>query len=108
MNAGHDFWVTISGLRGEEWQRVLGTSRLPVRTPVPQLAHLPGHTTPQRVFLLALDQMSDEELEKIWRHLAQKFGLTPEQIRAEIDAVGIPILEADTVVIVHNHLRWLL
>lgn len=103
----HDFWVTLKDDVAREWQEVAGVSRLPVHTPIPQLANLPGFAVPCRVFLVAIDQLEDGVLDCIARRLAQKFGLSAEEAREEIRKAGIPIREEHiSAVAVHSPQRW--
>lgn len=104
--ASHDFFVYIDGERGAEWERVAGTRRFPVRSPIPALAALPGYQTPQRVYLLALDQVEPSRRARILVHLAVKFGLNEAEAAAEIAQAGIPILADQCSVVVHNPQRW--
>ena len=106
----HDFWVSLKDHIAKEWQELLGADRgrrLPVRSPVPVLAHLPGYSVPQRVFLLAIECMEPDEVQRIAGKLAAKFGMTPEESAEEIRKAGIPIREEHTdAVIVHRPQRW--
>ena len=104
--ATHDFFVSIDGARGAEWEAVTGTRRFPVRSPVPVLAHLPGYAVPQPVYLLALDQIDAETRARIVAHLASKFGLSEAEVAVEIAQAGIPILEDQCSVVVHHPMRW--
>ena len=101
----HDFWITIHGERGEEWKRITGTDRFPIKTPVPSLGILPG-IGETRIYLLALDQMEPEIMHRILAHLAVKFGLTPEEDAEEIAKAGIPILADECSVMVLNPQKW--
>jgi hypothetical protein len=108
--SNHDFWVTLDDSKAEEWEALLGKDkgrRLPVKSPIPVLAHLPGFSVPQRVYLLALDCMEPDDVQKIAGRLAEKFGMTAEESEREVRAAGIPIREEHTsCVIVHRPQRW--
>ncbi len=101
----HDFWVTVHGARGEEWVRVAGTNHFPVKSPIPVLGNLPGKPM-SHIYLLALDQMEPEVLARIVAHLAQKFSMSEEEAKQEIDKAGIPILADDCGVMILNPRRW--
>ena len=105
MTKTHDFWVTIHGERGEEWQRVLGTNRLPVQGPIPMRAILPG-LGEALVYQVALDQLEHGQQERITTHLCEKFQLAPAEAEAEIRAAGIPILAESCSVMVLSPQRW--
>jgi hypothetical protein len=102
----HDFWIAIGGQRGAEWERIAGTRRFPVRSPIPVTATLPGLDGVQRVYLLALDVIAPDTLSLIVNHLAAKYSLSAEESEREIRTAGIPILEADTIMIVEHPQRW--
>jgi len=107
----HDFWVHLKDWIALEWKEAMGPDfdgRLPVTTTVPMLAWLPGFGVPQRVFLLALDQISQEQREAIIHRLSQKFSLSPDEAQEEVQKAGIPIREEHIeVVILHNPQRWI-
>lgn len=104
----HDFWIHLKPEIAAEWTSLIGDSgRLPVKTPIPQYANLPGFGTPQRVFFLALDVLEAGVLERIARRLAGKFGLDEGEALDEIRKAGIPIREEHVSgVITHNPQRW--
>lgn len=101
-----DFGVIIHGPRGDEWERVLGTRTFRVRSPIPSIADLPGKPGAQ-VYMLDLDEITPAQREALITHLAAKFAIARELVAAEIDT-GVPILDEDCTVIVHNPQRWLL
>lgn len=102
-----DFYVSIGGARGEEWERIAGTRRFPVKSPIPFLADLPGQPKAE-VFLLDIQELEYDVLVRITAHLCQKFGLTTEEAAVEIKAGWIPILNEDCMVTILNPQRWLL
>ena len=106
MSSTHDFFVVIHGKRGAEWEQVAGTRRFPVQSPFPVWAQLPGYAVPQRIFLLALDQIEAEMRTRIVAQLARKFGISQTELEQEIVKEGIPILEEACDVIVHHPQRW--
>jgi hypothetical protein len=110
LNRKHDFWVTLKPEHAAQWETVLGrerAKRLPIRSPIPILANLPGFDIPQRVFLLALDQLTDIECAAIAAKLAEKFGLTLQEALTELWRAGVPIREEHTAgTIVHHPQRW--
>jgi len=101
-----DFNVTINGPRGNEWERIAGTRRFAVTSPIPFLAHLPGFDEPQPVYLVDLAELDPATLARIVSHLGEKFALTAEEAYAELCAVGIPIWAEDCIVAIHNLMKW--
>lgn len=105
MKPDHDFFVTIRGERGEEWKQVIGTDTVPVVSPIPIRANLPG-LGEQSAFLLAIDQLEPETFQAIVRHLSMKFGIALREIETTIRAEGIPILDHDCTLVVLNPQKW--
>jgi hypothetical protein len=104
----HDFWVTISDRspRHAQWLAVLGTDRVPVLSPLSHLALLPGRG-PSRVFLVALDQLTAGQRERLLDFLCARFDVPRDEGEREMAAHGVPILDEDVIVSVHNPQRWL-
>lgn len=102
----HDFWATIYGERGRKWSAILGTNELPIQSPVPQRAMLPGFTDALQVYMLAIDQLADGQLNTIVNYLADNFDMSRSEAIREVQANGIPILAEDVVVTIHNPQRW--
>lgn len=92
--------ITIHGERGDELERVLGKRTFPVKLPS-LLADLPG-LGEKRVYLLDLNAMEPAEVEKIVKHLANKFGLSIEEAAEELKEQGIPILDEDVTLRIEN------
>jgi len=86
--------VTIHGARGAEWISVLGTATLPVKSPLPVRAQLPGIDNAE-VYLVALDALQPGQLDKIVAHVSRKFGVPVEDVRQELKEHGMPILADD-------------
>lgn len=103
----HDFWVTIHGARGEEWKSITGTNRFPVISPIAVRGNLPG-IGEAGVYLLALDNVAADVKSRIIAHLANKFGLSPDETEEEVRKAGIPILETDCSVTVFHPQKWVL
>lgn len=97
--------VTINGERGDEWERICGTRRFPVTTWEPLKADLPGKPNAD-IYILNLLLMESETLDKVTAHLAQKFGLSPQEANLEIVQKGIPILAENVTVVLNDPQRW--
>ncbi len=100
------FTVTIQGPRGDEWERVCGTRTFPVTTLEPVRANLPGKPNAE-VWMMDIQQVHSETLEKIIKHLAEKFGLDAMEIAAWMAEHGNPILAEDAYVVLNDPQRWL-
>jgi hypothetical protein len=104
----HDFWVTISAdsERGRRWERLLGTRTVPVRSPVPHAADLPGLGV-RPVFDLAHERLAPAQLDALLEDLCARFGLTRAEGDALLAAQGIPILDEGCTVTIEHPERWL-
>lgn len=85
--------------RLRDWQAVFGTDTIPLLSFVGHYATLPGHDQPQLVYGADLSQLTPDQRQLLIIHIATRFGYTPEYVAANLDAVGLPILAADVVVV---------
>jgi hypothetical protein len=83
--------------RAKKWREIFGTDKVPIISPIPTMATLPGFEEPQSVYLLDLSAITPEQREKLVQHTAERFGLDPIMVDVDLDKVGMPIL-ADQVV----------
>ena len=97
--------VTINGPRGDEWERVCGTRTFPVTSFNPVRANLPGKPNAE-VYIMNVQAMKSEVLDKIIAHLAVKFGIPVSEIEADMAAHGNPILAEDCTVVLNDPQRW--
>ena len=97
--------VTINGPRGDEWERVCGTRTFPVTSFNPVRANLPGKPNAE-VYIMNVQAMESAVMEKIAAHLAQKFGLTEQEVFSDMAAHGNPILAEDCTVVLNDPQRW--
>ena len=104
----HDFWVTVreDSERGREWQRLLGTRTVPVRSPIPHAADLPGLGV-RPVFDLAHERLAPDQLDALLDDLCRRFALTRAEGDALLAAQGIPILDEGCTVTIERPARWL-
>jgi hypothetical protein len=91
--------------RGRAWAEVFGTTRVHVRSPLPEWVTLPERGA-ALVFFLDLALLSTEQRERLIEYLAQKFGLAVSEVATEIDKAGVPILAEECTVTVYNPHRW--
>jgi hypothetical protein len=105
-----DFTVMVHDkARRLEWIQTLGSDSLPVQTFRPVWAEVAGFEEAQPVYLLDLDSLSGEKLERLARHLAGKFGLPLPKMRRDLRQrrIEVPILAADCTVMIRNPQKWL-
>jgi hypothetical protein len=101
-----DFIVTITDpTRKAEIEAILGTATVQVTSPFPERADLPGKPN-ALISYLDLKAITDEQRDKFIRHIAQKFDLTEQFVRDNLDRHGILILDEHCVVTIRNPQRW--
>jgi hypothetical protein len=104
---GKDFRVTITNPeREEEFLKVFGRTTVNVESPIPHMASIPGKGR-CRIYKLDLNLISEEEREKLVAHIAEKFKLNPEFVKAELARAGLPILADECTVVISNPQRWI-
>lgn len=105
---GKDFVVSVSDPeRAKFFQEVFGRTEVCVKSPVPTLAGLPGFDEPQPVFFLDLELITPEERERLIQHISQRWNIPSQEVAAQLDEHGVPILDQHCYVAVHNPQRWL-
>jgi hypothetical protein len=103
-----DFWVHVRGRRATDFERVLGTHVVPVTSPAPHLARLPGFDERRAVYLLDLDWVREQgRWDQLVAFICERFGQEPEFVEANLDELGMPILESDTTLRIDNPQRWM-
>lgn len=101
-----DFQVVITDPdRKREWEEVLGTDCVAVKSPIPQRANLPGKPN-AKIYLLDLDLLTTDQRQRLIAHLASKFNLDRQFVADNLDAQGVPILAEHCHVAVNNPQRW--
>lgn len=58
------------------------------------------------VYLLDLDLITPEQRQRLVEHISRKWGLPAAEVEADLDAYGVPILDEDCIVTIHNPQRW--
>lgn len=79
------------------WQAVFGGDEVPIVSIVPQIGSFPG-VGEQRFYSLDLKAISAEQRQRLVLSIADKFNLTVDEVAADIDRVGVPILASDVIV----------
>lgn len=102
-----DFTVTVHDPeRASEFATVFGTTTVCIRSPLPSLADLPGRPN-ALVYELDLAELTDDQRQRLINHIATKFSIPAEEVAAELDVVGMPILAENVAIAIHNPQRWL-
>lgn len=101
-----DFTVTICDPeRSKEWEAIFGTVTVPVESPFPTLASLPG-LPDVPAYKLDLELITPEQHEKLVSFLAEKFELPTGEVEELLDAHGMPIFADNCVLGVGIPLEW--
>ena len=83
--------VTITGPRGEEWERATGRRSFPTKTFHPVEAEIFGQGK-KEVYLVDVASCEPELQERIAQHLAHRFNGDAGQILRVIQQDGLPVL----------------
>ena len=105
-----DFTVTIreDSPRASDWMKVFSTLTLPVTSAVPLAITLdtPDRQDETQAYFLDLKVLTPAQRDQLVEHIATRFGVPPDQVAAQIDEHGVPILEEDTTAAIHNPQRY--
>ena len=86
--------------RAQMWEYVFGGLTVPITTPVPIKADLPGKPNVS-IFMLDIGKLNDSEKERLAEVLSKNFSIPIEEMREEIPKQGVPILSDDVIVSVY-------
>ena len=98
MNTKEDWQTTVTihdEHRAAVWGKIFPGARMPILSIVPSTADLPGHPGAS-VYLLDLAAITDEQRGQLVNALADLFAMDPDQVRQDVDALGVPISADDT------------
>ncbi|GIK42461.1 MAG: hypothetical protein BroJett011_62940 [Chloroflexota bacterium] len=94
-------WLTTATVtnpeRAAEWQNLFGSNVVPITSIIPLVGKFPGGVE-ALYYPLDLKAIGPERKEKLIASIARQFNLAPEEVRAEIDRIGVPVLAADVMV----------
>jgi len=104
---GKDFEVIISDEeRKKDFIKVFGTNIIKVKSPIPTWILRPnGEKT--CAYFLDLDLITEEEREKLIKHISEKFNQSIDFVRENLDKMGLPILQESCSLIIKNPQRWI-
>jgi hypothetical protein len=80
--------------RFAQWKRAFNSDTVPLVTPSPCLATVPGHPG-ARVYYLAWQQLPAPARERLFDYLSRKFGTPRDQVEHLLRIEGLPILADD-------------
>ena len=102
-----NFTATISekSERAEMWLSILGARTIPIRSPIPTKANLPGKPGAS-IYEMDIESLTGEQREKLIDHLAKRFGVPRAEVAHDLDEIGCPILAEDIIVTIQNPQKW--
>lgn len=100
-------WVTVHRPpeRVADFERVFGSTTVPVRQLLPSPVYLNLPIGPKLCYELDLDALAEDQLERLIEYGAERFGMPVDEARAEL-AHGFPIL-ADDCTFLTNSMEFL-
>lgn len=102
-----DFEIIVNDeARAREFQDIMGSNILPVKSPQPSMGTLPGMKG-KKFYLLDVAKLTPYHCIKLARHLAETFGLEPDQVHDDMTKNGVPVLAEDCTVVINNPMKWL-
>lgn len=102
-----DFTATVRDtVRVAEWEAVFGDTNVCIKSPVPIVANLPGRPGVP-IYELDLAQLTAVQRERLIAHIAAKFNIPADEVAADLDTIGVPILADDVTITIHNPQKWL-
>ena len=92
------FTVTVyDEERRKDFEAVFGSATVPVLSPVPNRAELPGFDHPVLVYELDLERVSADQRQRLVAWIAEKFGMDAADVEAHLEEEGVAILASDCV-----------
>jgi len=96
---------TVNKRQEQDWINVLGTTELPILSLLPEPAETPIGV--RNVYMVDLNTLTKEQYEKLVKHLAARYHLTEEEVKSDIDTIGVPIIADDCQIITNEIRRYL-
>lgn len=80
------------------WIEVFGSDRVPIESPIGEIAEIPGFKYPQKVLKLDMKRVTEQQKQKLVAAIAKKFNITEEEVKKDLEEKGMPILDKDVTV----------
>jgi len=98
--------LSQSSSRVDDWLKVFGTTIIPLRSPLPTIAILPG-LGERVIYQIDISALSPEQRQRMIQHISRRFRIAPEEVDAALDEQGCPIRAEDVTVSIHNPQKWI-
>ena len=82
--------------RRKEWEEILGTNEVPAISLITSLGNFPV-VGKQEYYMVDLDRLTSGQKEQLINHIAVKFKLPIDEVRKDIDKMGVPVLAKDCI-----------
>jgi hypothetical protein len=94
-------WLTTAKAmnpeRAAKWREVFGTDEVPITCPIPLSVGSFPQVGEKPYYLMDLRAITPEQKERLIASIAFDFDLSIEEVRRDIDMVGVPILADDVI-----------
>jgi hypothetical protein len=88
-----EHFVTVSGSRAADFEKVFGTATVRVTSWLPRKGWVAEHEEAEDVFELDLDWVRANGFrDALVKHLAERFEQPADFVGRELDRIGVPIL----------------
>jgi hypothetical protein len=93
------WWARLasSSPRYKDWFQILGTDKVPLLHPGDAECNFIGEGA-VHAHRLALDQLDDQQLNRLFAFVAKKFGADEETVRNEVLRDGFPVRSEDVTI----------
>jgi hypothetical protein len=82
--------------RAAEWLEVFGSHTIKIKSPVAHKVNVLD--TRKEAYMLDLDALAPEQMERLVKHIAWKFHVLPSVAEKDLREIGCPILAEDVIV----------
>lgn len=96
MNTLWEATLNKSSPRYAEWLKILDDDAVPLDSPYQLKASLGGESA--EIYMLSIHQFTADQRLRLIHWVADKSGLNPDEISAEIRSRGFPIRTSDVIV----------
>jgi len=89
-------WAYLNDEGKKLWGEIFPNGEVPIRSILTQEASLEGIKESERVFIVAWEELTDQQKTAILERLSKKSGASKEVIFRDIQKIGLPLREKYT------------
>lgn len=98
--------IDVNGPRAATYLSVFGSLTVPIKSPLPVFAELPGLGRSQ-IVEIDIAQLDAGQKARLADHIAHAFHLSVAHVHADLGEIGCPIrMDDDVHILVHNPQRY--